>query len=228
MLISWEMKLKPQNKLFVRIISVLFVSCIIFSSCKNKEKIIIQNQSGSIPGLNYDLNIPEYPEYEELSKKVADFFQKDFERYKDFATVEWEASQEDTFSYRTVALDYSDKDYVNVFVKKYLYCGPGIEDEYYLTFCWDKKAKKLLTVSEVTGMNEFELCELCRKEVKNNLKKSDLGANEMSYMWVDSSIYENPSVFSSFTVTKTAVTIYFAPGSAAPKGYGMQTVVIPR
>lgn len=208
---------------------VLLFICILlslFTSCKNKEKIAISSEQDALPYLTYSIQIPEYTEYPELSKTIRENLEKDFNNYKKFAKAEWEYDDSDVFTYRTIFEDFSNKDYLNVFIKKYIFCGPSMEDEYYITFCWDKKQNKLVSIEEVTGMTSVQLMDYCRHYIKTHIEDVSAGAKDYVYDCIDSTLNENLNKYAHFTTTKNSVTIHFAPGDSAPKGYGPQTVEI--
>ena len=207
---------------------ILFCFLSLFSCCKNKEKIVIHTTEEEIDGLKYSIQIPEYTEYPELSEIVKKAVQKDFDSYKVYAVKEWEAAPIDPFTYRTVAEDLSNKKYVNVFIRKYIYCGKNLEDEYYLTFCWDKKRKKRLSIYEATDMSELELSEYCRSSIKKQLEP--IVGKDKAYVFdgIDSYLKEDYKLYSNFVLTDDTVTIYFGNGSVTTKGLGAQTVVIKR
>ena len=209
------------------ILSLVFcIDLALFTSCKNKEKINVSSESDSLPYLTYSIQIPEYTEYPDFSKAVKESLEKDFSKYKDFAKAEWDYGSTDILTYRTLFEDYSNKDYLNVFIKKYIFCGPSMEDEYYITFCWDKKQKKLVSIEEVTGMTSTKLMDYCRQYVKTHLEDVDKKARAYVDDCVDSALDENLKKYSNFVAAKKSVTIHFAPGDSAPKGYGPQVVEI--
>ena len=206
----------------------LVLCALLFAGCAGKEKINISQQEEEIPGLKYSLQIPEYPDYPEFSKAINDALVKDFEKYKRFAVGEWESGAEDTLTYRTIAQDFSNKDYVNVFITKYIFRGINSEDEYYITFCWDKKQKKLVGIEDVTGMTDLELMEYCRNYVKTHLEDVEERARSYVDSCVDLALNEDIRRYSNFVAAKDSVIIHFASGDSAPIGYGPQTVEIKR
>ena len=214
------------RKSFVLLSLIICISLYLFTSCKNKEKINISSEAEALPYLTYSIQIPEYTEYPVLSKTIRESLEKDFNNYKKFSKAEWEYDDSDVFTYRTIFEDYSNKDYLNVFIKKYIFCGPSMEDEYYITFCWDKKQKKLVSIEEVTGMTSTELMDLCRQYVKTHLEDVEKKARAYVDDCIDSALDENLKKYSNFVATKNSITIHFAPGDSAPKGYGPQTVEI--
>ena len=207
---------------------VICISLSLFTSCKNKEKINVSSDQDALPYLTYSIQIPEYTEYQEFSKTIRESLEKDFNEYKTFSKVEYEYDDSDIYTYRTLYEDFSNKDYLNVFIKKYIFCGPSMEDEYYITFCWDKKQNRLVSIEEVTGMTSVQLMDYCRHYIKTHIEDVSAGAKDYVYDCIDSSLNENLNKYAHFTTTKKSVTIHFAPGDSAPKGYGPQTVVIQR
>lgn len=211
--------------------SVVLLFCIslaLFMSCNRKEKVIVHYEDQEIPGLKYKLQIPEYTEYPELSKIVQEGLENDFTQYKDFATSEWENDNSYTFTYRTIAEDFSNKDYINVFIKKYIYCGPSMEDEYFITYSWDKKQKRLVSIEELTGMTSVKLMDYCQHYIKTHLKYTDKNSRNYVDSHMNLVMNEDIKKYSHFVATKKLITIYFAPGDSAPKGYGPQVVEIKR
>ena len=213
-----------KQKSFLSILFLIFL----FISCSSKEKIVLHSQKEEIPGLNYSYVIPEYSEYPEFSKLIEETLKKDFEKYKSFAQSELEWGNEDVFTYRTLFEDFSNKEYLNVFIKKYIYCGPSMEDEYFITFCWDKKQNKQVFIDDVTGMTELELMDYCRKYVKSHLEDVSKGAKAFVEDTIDRSLDEDIENYSHFVASKKQVIIHFATGDSVPKGYGPQTVEIIR
>ena len=212
--------------------SSVFLSLIIcilpflFTSCKNKEKITISSELDALPYLTYSIQIPEYTEYPELSKIVKEGLEKDFIQYKDFASSEWENDNSIVFTYRTIFEDYSNKDYLNVFIKKYIYCGPSMEDEYFITYCWDKKQNRLVSIEELTGMTSVKLMDFCQHYIKTHLKYTDKNARNYVESHMNLVMNEDIKKYSHFVASKKSITLYFATGDSAPKGYGPQAVEI--
>ena len=214
------------RKSFVLLFLIICISLSLFTSCKNKEDINITSEQETLPYLTYNVQIPKYSDYPEFSKNIRENLEKDFQKYKDFAKSEMECGSSDVLTYRTIFEDYSNKNYLNVFIKKYIFCGPSMEDEYYITFCWDKEQKKLLSIEEITGMTSVQLMDFCRQYVKAHLKDVEPKARDFVDSCVDLALDENLKKYSSFVASKKSVTIHFAPGDSAPKGYGPQTVEI--
>lgn len=77
-------------------------------------------------------------------------------------------------------------------------------------------------------MTSVQLMDICRQYVKAHLKDVEPKARDFVNSSVDQSLDENLKKYSNFIATKKTVTIHFAPGDSAPKGYGAQTVVIQR
>ena len=101
-----------------------------------------------------------------------------------------------------------------------------MEDEYYITFCWDKKQNRLVSIEEVTGMTSVQLMDYCRQYVKTHLEDVEKKARTYVDDCIDSALNENLKKYSNFVASKKSVTIHFAPGDSAPKGYGPQSVEI--
>lgn len=205
---------------------VLIFSLLLFSSCNKKENISINLEQENLPYLQYSLQLPEYPDYPDLSEKINTMLRTDFENYKDFAQLEWEYDPSDIYTYRTLFEDHSNKDYINILIRKFIYCGPGMEDDYFITFCWDKRLNKLVTIEEVTGFTSIELMEYCRKYVKSNLKDVEPQSRNYVDSYIDHELNENLNNYSHFTTSKKTVTIYFASGNSAPKGFGPQEIIL--
>ena len=205
---------------------VLFFVFFTIISCNKRESISIHTKQENLPYLHYSLQIPEYTEYSKLSKIISETLLNDFEKYRDFAQLEWEYDPSDVYTYRTLFEDHSNKDYINVLIKKYIFCGPGIEDEYFITFCWDKKQNKLVTIEDVTGLTSMELMEYSRKYIKAHLKDVDPHSRDKINASIDALLDENLKKYTQFAASKKSATLYFATGDAAPKGFGPQEVII--
>lgn len=214
------------RKSFVLLFLIICISLSLFTSCKNKERINISSEVNALPYLTYSIQIPDYTEYPEFSKTIRESLEKDFDKYKSFAKAEWEYDDSDIFTYRTIFEDYSNKDYLNVFIRKYIFCGPSMEDEFYITFCWDKKQKKIVSIEEVTGLTSTKLMDYCRQYVRTHLKDVEPRARDFVDSCVDQALNEDIKKYSNFVAKKKSVTIHFAPDGSAPKGYGPQTVEI--
>mgnify|MGYP003299285143 CR=1 FL=1 len=202
----------------------LFITSLCICSCNSDFDIIYSNIN--IPGLDASLQIPVYNKYNEFSEYVNNQLTKDFEKYKGYALTEWELYQEDTLTYRTVFKDLSTARYINVFISKFIYCGPEMEDEYYITFSYDKKNKKILDITDCTKMDTETLSLCCKDKLKKNITKivRDKEYVEFLNSCVESKLTTQIKNYSAFSIQNKKVKIYFAPGDIFPKKYGGQIV----
>lgn len=182
-----------------------------------------------VPELKAELQIPVYKNYQDFSEFVNNQLSKDFEKYKNYALTEWEVYQDDTLTYRTVFKDLSTTRYINVFISKFIFCGPEMEDEYYISFSYDKKNKKILNIEEVTGMSTSELIVYCKTELKKKIREFE-NIDKYTIRFLDSCLdlkFSSQKNF-AFSVKNNKVNIFFAPGDILPKNYGSQCIEFKR
>lgn len=206
------------KKLFILLIPFLFFGC--------KDNFSVDEFHEEYEYLQASVKIPVYKNNEKFSTYIKDAVETDYQKYKAEALEEWEVYHSDVLTYRTEVQDYSNKDYLNVMIHKYIFAGISMEDEYIITYTYDKKLKKVVDVYEITGKTEEELKLICKNYFEN--KYDDLTGYPRSLVFnsIELNLAYKRNMFSSFIADKHNVEIYFGPSKLLPKGYGVQTLSI--
>lgn len=208
----------------------LFLICIaaflLFISCN--ETFEVQKCEENLEYINAYYEVPFYKNYPDVSEQIKNIIGKDYQNYKQEALEDWEHYHSDVFTYRNKIEDFSNSKYLNIFVTKYIFAGEGLEDEYIITFTYDKKLKKFVDIQDVTGRSVKEISDYVKLDLSS--RYNDLKG--YSKQVVESSIEENAipdeKKYTTFIALKDKTVLYFAPEQILPKGYGVQTVEIKR
>lgn len=197
--------------------SLMLISC--------KETIIVNTQAIASESLIATVKIPEYEKYPEFSNYIKEEIEKDFQSYKEYAELDYPYSGI-TSTYRTETEDFSNSKYLNCFIKKYIYAGENIEDEYFITFVYNKKNKKMETLENLTGKKLEEISNYCEKKLLSAQKwESDYARNVMTED-IKGGTRPIERNYSAFIAGRKVITIHFAPGQVLSKWYGPQKVTI--
>lgn len=204
----------------------IFCLCsLCFCGCKTKYSV--EKIKESEPGIQASLQIPVYEKYVGFSDYVKEELLKDYRKYKEYAIAEWDVFHQDTLTYRTEFKDMSNSKYINAFVSKYIPTGPTLEDEYILTFCYDKKNKQLVDINQITGMTIEELSSYCKKYLKRTVKETNEKYKEYLNEDIERNLILSKERYSCFSVQKDKVLVYFPSGEVVSKYYGVLCVEIP-
>ena len=206
--------------LFLLIFSVLSTALI---SCK--EKLLINTETTASNALIATVKTPEYERYPEFSAYIREEINKDFEKYKQYAEMDYPFSKI-TSTYRTEVEDLSNSKYLNCFIKKYIYAGENIEDEYFITFVFNKKTNQIETLENLSGKKLEEISKYCEKTLLANQKwESDYEYNVMSED-IKNGTRPVQRNYRAFIAGKKDITIHFAPGQVLSSWFGPQSVTI--
>ena len=221
-----------KNKLFtlrkiVAIAAIATVTGMFFTFTGCKTKYTLEKVDFNEPGLSASYVFPEYKEYPEFTRYIDKQMSADYESYKKSAERSWKFSQKTTLTYRTEFEDRSNSRFVNAYFRKYLYSGPDKASEYIITFCYDKKFKKIANVTELSGMTLKEISDYCRKDIKANLKYNDAKSKDFVDYFIDEGTVPELKRFQNITADKKKLTIHFSANATAPEVYGVITVKIP-
>lgn len=199
----------------------------IFSLCSCKEKLTIEKEKVSSPELAAEISFPVYEKYPMVTEKAREIIQKDYDDYVEY-NVKPLADFGHQLRYRTEIEDKSNSSFINVFIKKYIYAGPTVEDEYFLSVVYNKKTKEFETVESLTGMTREELGPICEEKIFNSL--TDLSENSKAFVrdWIHGGTAPTDLNWSGYSADKKEVTIHFCTGQVLSNWYGPQTVVLPR
>lgn len=209
----------------------IFFILLLFIGCKNNFNVTtVEFQSDDY---KISLELPEYKSNSVFSNYINACLTKDMEAYKAFAEEENKYNRTagfdtELFTYRTSVQDFSNSQYLNVLVRKYIYSGPNMEDEYLLSFNYDKKSKKIISIFDVYNESENKLKNTCIDMLKNQHTGLSDYDKTIIYDCIDLSFNIKRNLFESFILDKNNITIFFAPDLVVPKGYGEQKVVIRR
>lgn len=199
------------------VLSTALISC--------KEKIIVNTQAVTSEAIIATVKIPEYERYPEFSAFIKEEIEKDFLDYKKYAEMDYPYSGI-TSTYRTETEDFSNTKYLNCFIKKYIYAGENIEDEYFITFVLNKKTKQIETLENLSGKKIEEISKYCEKMLISDAKwESDYEYNVISDD-IKTGTRPVQRNYRAFVASKKNITIYFAPGQVRSKWFGPQTVTI--
>lgn len=202
-----------------------FFSVMLTSLISCKETIIVNTQAIASESLIATVKIPEYERYPEFSTFIREEIEKDFLDYKKYAEMDYPYSGI-TSTYRTETEDYSNSKYLNCFIKKYIYAGENIEDEYFITFVLNKKTKQIETLENLSGRKLDEISKYCEKKLMANQKwESDYEYNVISDDIKNGTLPIQRN-YSAFVAGKKEITIHFAPGQVLSKWFGPQSVTI--
>lgn len=166
--------------------------------------------------------LPTYKVFPEISDLVKKTILEDFDFYKSNLYK----NSDFKFSYRTEFIDKSNGKFINAIEKKFVSNGKNIEDEYYFTWCMNRKTRKIETVSSITGKTLDEISELCFDKLisvipgLSDIQKYEVGDRIRRY------ITPEEKSFCNFYADKKNVYIYFPAGSALPEYVGTQIVTI--
>lgn len=220
---------KRISTFFIKIFSILKIAILLtlipslLTSCK--EIIIINTETIDSEALIATVKIPEYKSYPEFSDYIKKEIENDLQDYKKYAEMDFPYSSI-TSTYRTEAEDFSNSKYLNCFIKKYIYAGENIEDEYFITFVFNKKTKEIETLENLTGKTLSELSKYCKDALmKKQEWESDYEYNVISEDIKNGTrpVQEN---YNAFIAGNKNITIHFSSGQVLSKWYGPQTVTI--
>ena len=149
--------------------------------------------------------------YPDLSSTIRKEIEKDFENYKEYAERDFPYSGT-TSTYRTETEDFSNSTYLNCFIKKYIYAGENIEDEYFITFVYNKKTKQIETLENLTGKSLEEISNYCERRLLSEEKWES--EYERIVMTDDIKNGTRPVArnYKAFVAGKKDITIHFSPG----------------
>ena len=198
----------------------------IFASCKENYSLI--NKDLSTEQIQAKIVLPEYKKYPELNKAISDFIDEDFSQYKSQCESFWESGSHYPYSYRTEFQDKSNSYYINAFVTKFIFAGISLEDEYFFTFVYNKKTKKLETLESVTGKSLSEIGKICAKDIKIQVF-NETGEKTIPFVddWIETGTAPREMNYASWTADKDKVTIYFPTGQVLSNYFGSRKVEIP-
>ncbi len=206
-------------------LSVLVISVLSTSLISCKEKIIVNTQAIASESLIATIKIPKYERYPEFSNLIKEEIEKDFLEYKKYAEMDYPYSGIIS-TYRTETEDFSNSKYLNCFIKKYIYAGENIENEYFITFVLNKKTKQIETLEKLSGKKLEEISKYCEKTLLSNAKwESEYEYNVMSDD-IKNGTRPVQRNYRAFVAGKKDITIYFAPGQVLSSWFGPQTVTI--
>ena len=155
-----------------------------------------------------------------------DEIEKDFENYKQYAEMDFPFSNIAS-TYRTETEDLSNSKYLNCFIRKYIYAGENIEDEYFITFVYNKKTKQIETLENLTGKTLEEISKYCEKALLSEEKwKSEYERIVMTDD-IKNGTRPVPRNYKAFVAGKKEITIHFSPGQVLSSWWGAQSVTIP-
>ncbi|MBO4857059.1 MAG: hypothetical protein J5527_00920 [Treponema sp.] len=206
----------------------ILVLCLVLStsliSCK--EEIVINEEQITSEALVATVKIPEYVKHPDFSSTIKEEIEKDFENYKEYAEMDFPYSNI-TSTYRTETEDFSNSKYLNCFVKKYIYAGENIEDEYFITFVYNKKTKKIETLENLTGKSLEEIGKYCERALLAEAKwESEYEKNVMTDD-IKNGTRPVPRNYKAFVAGKKEITIHFSSGQVLSNWWGPQKVTIP-
>lgn len=198
----------------------------LFMSCK--EKFEVQQIEEKLEYIKSEYEIPVYKNYMEVSEQIKNEIESDYQSYKNEAFADWELFHSDIFTYRNKVEDYSNSRYLNVFVTKYIFAGEGLEDEYIITFTYDKKLKKFVNIQDVTGKSIKEISDYVKKDFYSRYKDLTGYSKQVVEESIEANAVPEESKYAAFIAMKDKTVLYFAPEQIIPKGYGVQAVEIKR
>ncbi len=213
-----------KHHLFNLILFLCLVLSISFISCK--EKIEINTEQLESEALVATVKIPEYVKYPDFSSTIREEIEKDFENYKKYAEMDFPFSRI-TSTYRTEVADYSNSKYLNCFIRKYIYAGENIEDEYFITFVYNKKTKKIETLENLTGKTLEEISKYCEKALLAEEKWESEYEQIIMTDDIKNGTRPVPINYKAFVAGKKEITIHFSPGQVLSSWWGAQKVMIP-
>lgn len=202
---------------------------IVCAGCKHDVQIYTQNISE--PGLTAKIQVPLLPDYPELENQIKQAVNKDFENYRKYAQMEYSFNEESVHTYRTELETKETGRYLNLIIRKYLYAGPEVEDEYFITFTYDKRQKRTVTLPELTKKTLQEISNLCYDSFVIRIEDFEkLSKGNQKYVLDEIKKGTSPQLenFSSFAVDGKYIYLYFSSGSVLSNYYGSQIIRIKR
>lgn len=167
-----------------------------------------------------------------FTNHINDFKKSADENYQDHLKIEGEAFKAEfekgdrgyNFSISTSVIQSNDA-FISVIVREEGYTGGAHPFHTVLTFNYDVKNHKELSLTDFITLKEVS--DISRKDLRDQFtKKGDAGTFEM--FAIDGTDPLRPENFQNFTVTPSAVVIYFNEYQVAPYVYGEMSVMIPR
>ncbi len=206
-----------------KIIVFLLTSSLFFISCK--EKISLETNQISESGLEATIKYPVYKKYPEVTERARKTIDEDFNEYK---SINVNPDSPYTMTYRTEIEDVSNGSFVNLNIRKFIFAGPTIEDEYIISIVYNKKTKTFETIESLTGLTYEEYSKLCQEEIFNQL--DDISENDAEFIkdWIKSGTQNMPIYWTAYNADKKYVTIQFSPGQVLSNWYGTRSVKLER
>ena len=213
------------KKLLIPLITVTIISTA-FTSCKEKYSLIEENRSDSV--VQAKIVFPEYKKYPDLNEKIRSFIDDDLENYKNECEQFWNAGSQYPYSYRTTFEDKSNSDYINCFISKYIFSGISTETEYFFTFVYNKKTRKIETIENVSEKSLKEIAKLCEEDIKKQVQK-ETGEKVDPFIedWIKTGTSPRDINYTAWTASKNVITVYFKTGQVLTKYFGSRKVTIP-
>lgn len=228
-----------------KIITVFAVFCAVFLiSCNSSERKNLSYKIKTVTAdenyLSADIRYPKFKNLPELNRIIEKDILDPYTEYKNTAGSDWDSINQirkDTgsttetppFEYKVYCDPIIDSEnYESLLINTYAYSGGAHGDITLDSITYDKKQKKVVSITDLNKFTVEEISQKCRETLAKNLNYTDGSAEAESdkIKWIAQGTEPLNESFQVFTYNGKTLTVYFAPYIVAPHSCGVQKVEI--
>lgn len=196
----------------------------------------------SLDFLDTEIEYPDFPAQSELSRLIKNSVESEWRSFRAFAQGAWSridglnsadgGKKYPPFEYQTRCQVSYSGNLISVLVVRYVFSGGAHGSTTLLALNFDTDTKRLVKITEASGLKISEISEICRESLQRNLidRNSRVkSAEEIADMraMILAGTSAQAGNFDVFTLSGRKMTVYFEPYAVAPYAYGIQSVEIP-
>ena len=238
-----------KSRLFYGIIilfSLLFISCASIPSASNSKKENTKPSfsyktieiSENLDYLDTNIKYPEFEDYSELNKRIANTILSNWKSFKSYSKTEWNdiialntrgASKLPAFEYLVTFEVSGTNDIISVLINTYIFNGGAHGNTNLTALNYQISAGKFVNILTASGLSYNEISSICRNDLYKRLIENDktgMPPSEEDALreMINTGAFPQAGNFEIYTVDENKIYVYFEPYSVAPYSYGIQKI----